>query len=59
MDGEGIRYCPLCKREIDIDLCADICFVAEHISPEWMLPTGLEMTDDNRSTCMDCANHID
>ncbi|MBR1559483.1 MAG: hypothetical protein IJ646_04505 [Clostridia bacterium] len=53
------RYCPLLERTIEIDICFDICMVAETMSPLTELPTGLAWSEKKAEQCLECDEHLD
>lgn len=49
--------CPLLKRELDEELCADAAFVAEEIHPERFAPKEIRSLPNWKAVCCECANN--
>lgn len=59
MNSENCKWpCPICNAEIDEFVCADICLVAEGVSPEDELPIGMALKESDIDICLKCHFHL-
>lgn len=49
-------FCPLLKRKLDEQLCADAAFVAEDFHPERFVPEEIRTVPNWKDVCRDCEN---